>query len=149
MVPLMSAVRRLLAALFITVWVMASQHCALEAAGLWPEAGHDHGAHGPCCTTPLTGAEACAQDVCRVVEGDAVSAGLAVAKILPPSLSVEWGALAQVILPPLSSSGEELRPWIEQREQEWVSSWAFTRRAAASPRAPGETESVATPVRVA
>lgn len=122
--------RRITVVLLLAVWFAASQHCGLEAAGMWQEgAGSDHS----CCaeTTP------CAQDGCSVVEGGALRSAVCTTKVFPPALhdfvlATCLDSLAQQI------AARPTARWADEwmRGREWVPMRHFERRAAPPSRAP-------------
>lgn len=117
-----------IAAVFmLTLWMPATGHCALEAAGLFAKTCFDN------CTT----GQNCAKDGCGAVEDGAYRASADTVKVPAPSLLacvcysssrlLNLDAVrAPVILPSESFD----------RSRDWVSTWHFVRRAAPAPRAP-------------
>jgi hypothetical protein len=113
--------------LVLACWLPATEHCALEAAGIFPKQCSDG------CTSGRLGSD----DGCGTVENGAYKPSADVVKVPTPDLFVcachlclQLVALdaAREITPASSASYE--------RPQDWVSKWHFVRRAAPSPRAP-------------
>lgn len=120
---------RFVAGLVVAFWLLATQHCGLEAAGVLE-------AHAPepapvCCP----GGDAhCAHDGCELVEGGGINLS-PTAKAPQPALTLclcLLGASAEAPAPePPRVRGEEFG-----RPLEWIATWQFVQRAALSPRAP-------------
>lgn len=133
--PLLLAVnrfRRISVLLWLAVWLVATQHCVLEAAGVW-EAGHDEEASTCCPDTPLN----CEHDGCEVVEGGSVVASTSVAKVSAPEWQAVWLVLTAELVEPRALPGPlAVRPAERSRSLEWVPIRHVERRAAPAPRAP-------------
>ena len=129
----MSRVRnKLVAACLLACWLVATQHCGLESAGLF--AAHDGQveANGCCASS-----EGCANDGCEMVEEGAYRPDPATLGIVSPQLSpclwsVTWNSHVSVVelRTNVSDCGRHERPL------DWLPTWQFVRRAALSPRAP-------------
>ena len=132
----MSRLRRIFALALAALWLPATLHCDLEAAGL-DELFHclvDH--HS---TTDLDGSHAHARDACDVVEGTAFRLVSDTALVAPPALNALCACLlsfvppapALVLTPPLSGLSDRIEP-----PPEVARTWHFTARAALPSRAP-------------
>jgi len=122
--------RRILAVLLLAIWLTATQHCALEAAGILKV---QTGETIACCT-PITG---CSQDGCELVERGSISASLNSIKLPAPELQPLLVFVSLQLYFPI----EVIKPSPEfaegfERSLEWVPTWHLERRAAPSPRAP-------------
>jgi hypothetical protein len=123
---------KLFAVVVMAVWLFATQHCGLEAAGLF--AAHDEQAEDTGCCAAKGG---CENDGCATVEDGeyrpdqrslVISAPALAADLLPAG----WEAL---LAAPLPADAESV--WaLDDRPHEWVTTWQFVQRAALSPRAP-------------
>ena len=125
--------RRILALALVALWLPATLHCDLEAAGL-DELFHctvdhhtsaDH--HAPADAT---------RDACDIVEGAAVKLTAGTAVLLPPSRFACLLSFA-VPLPPLDSTPPDTG--LSERVEpppEVARTWHFTARAALPARAP-------------
>ena len=113
-------------------WLFATQHCGLEAAGLF--AGHDDLMEGrSCCTT----AGGCENDGCATVEDGAYRPDQGSLVVPAPSLTaVGWLISCDVALPKKTQSERPSRSEPFERPLDWVTTWQFVQRAALSPRAP-------------
>ena len=116
-----------LSLLLLALWLPATEHCDLEAMGLF----------GTTCSDNCTPGKQCANDHCGAVESgdyrhsvDTLKAPmpdlLACACYLCSHLVNLEAARALVILP-----GESF-----DRPRDWIATWHFVRRAAPAPRAP-------------
>ena len=116
----------LLSLLLLATWLPATEHCALEAAGLLAETCPDG-----CATTSGE------KDGCDTVENGAYKLSGNTLKIPAPDLFV--GAchfcFQQI---QLDAMGELVPPSgaLFERPTDWVSTWQFVRRAAPPSRAP-------------
>ena len=116
----------------LAFWLVATQHCGLELAGLFA-AHHDEFDAAGCCSS----SDGCATDGCATVEEGAYRLGNAAPAIASPLLnaclwSVVWN---------LNEPQRDLRADVAFRspfEQplDWLATWQFVQRAAPSPRAP-------------
>ena len=116
----------------MAVWLFATQHCGLEAAGLF--AGHDESVEGASCCSTSGG---CENDGCATVEEGAYRPDQSAFVISAPVLSVDaFLDLCDVIPPPRWQSEMQLPRDAFERPHDWVTTWQFVQRAALSPRAP-------------
>lgn len=120
-------------ALFLAaLWLPATQHCDLEAAGMLS-------AH---CDQPAgmqgTGADDhCAGDGCDVVESGGYKVSSNTAKVSAPTLAVLACLFTGDSLShPAETSAGTLLGSDHGHPVEWVPTWQFVQRAALSPRAP-------------
>ncbi|MGH7945606.1 MAG: hypothetical protein ACREF9_11420 [Opitutaceae bacterium] len=122
---------KLIAACLLAFWLIATQHCALEAAGVLD--AHSDGEAAGCCSA----ANGCATDGCATVEGGAYRPDSAPAAIAAPQLTIclflaDWNITA----PPPDILASDITAGHFERPLEWVPTWRFVQRAAPSPRAP-------------
>jgi len=114
----------------LAAWLPATEHCALEAAGLVPQTCRDD-----CSLGQRNGA-----DGCSVIEGAIYKPSTQVLKVLSPELltcachlclqMIPWDA-AQVIAPASAAAAD--------RPRKWTTAWHFVRRAAPLPGAPSRS----------
>lgn len=128
------ASRNLLTVLFsLTLWLGATQHCNLEAAGiLTPHA--ESGPENGCCAGTDDG---CAADGCESVENGAFRNGSDGATLDVPVFSC-CDFLVCLNLDPRPAEVAASSAWLTdfERPLDWVPTWQFVQRAALSPRAP-------------
>lgn len=127
----------MLSVLLLAIWLAATQHCALEAAGLLDgHAGHEA---PECCPSESDRGDACAHDGCLVVEGGSFTTANSTIKVPGPSMHACIIPLHEVLVPPIAemSQAPGLTRGIEEARG-WVPAWHFERRAAPPPRAPSE-----------
>jgi hypothetical protein len=123
---------KLFAVVVMAVWLFATQHCGLEAAGLL--AGHDESAEGSSCCSTSGG---CENDGCATVEDGAYRPDQSALVISAPVLSVDAFLVLGDISPPRQLQAElALTRDAFERPHDWVTTWQFVQRAALSPRAP-------------
>jgi len=116
--------------LLLALWLPASLHCSLEAAGWF---GMEDASHAPdaCCQA----SHQCSDDVCATIEGwllhaeGSVLTALMLAVLFFCCLSIVL-ALPRRMAPAVAAGGWEWPP-------DGVARWQFVRRAACWPRAPG------------
>lgn len=121
----MSVARRIIAVLLLSLWLPATLHCTLEAAGLEIAfVCHDH-------ETPAAAANHCADDACHAIE-DASFTVFSLTKLVgTATLSVV------ALLPePLELPADGVRPERTDVPRELQRSWQFSTRAAPPARAP-------------
>lgn len=128
----MIRLRRIAAFLLLTVWLTATQHCALEAAGFWDALGSSE--HCACCTNS---GDDCSDDGCDLIEGTSITAANCTLKIPQAELACDLAILfvreltAPAELAPSADVSDPL-----DRPLNWVASWDFSRRTAPPSRAP-------------
>lgn len=113
---------------FVAVWLLATQHCGLEAAGMW--GSNVHAAN--CCPN----GEGCTSDGCNVVEQGAYKPASDTLKVSTPDLFACVCLLCASTSLDLSEGLEALLPPSRERPSDWAHTWQFVQRAALSPRAP-------------
>lgn len=126
--------RRLTALVLLAFWLVATQHCALEAAGLFAShAGEETAATGCCATTT----DGCAADGCETVEGSFYRVDSGSLKVATPDLSACLCLLSLefALLPPATELSPTAVHWLDAAD-DWVPAWRFERRAAAPAHAP-------------
>jgi len=117
--------RNLTALFLLGLWLPATQHCDLEAAGLLAGFG--------CCG----GQDDCAQDDCAVVENGHFKSGAGILKVPVPlvtllRLEASFPALGVSIgMVPASPAWST-----DVTADDWLPHWQFARRAAPWPGAP-------------
>jgi hypothetical protein len=122
--PSMRRLSIFISVLFLAIWLPATEHCNLEAAGfIAKQCSDDCGQAG--------------SDGCNLVESGFYKSAPQVAKVSAPSLLAIAPFLCLEILPSL----EAVEPLIGlteslDRPRNWVTSWQFVRRAAPLSRAP-------------
>lgn len=117
--------------LALTVWLGASQHCNLEALGVFD---HQAEAGGACCPGSEHG---CSADGCKVVESGNYRLSEAKALVALPALLECCCYLCHVLvaLPAGAALAVKVRVAVGQMKP-WVPAWHFERRAVAVPGAP-------------
>lgn len=127
-----SHLRRITGFLLLAIWLAATQHCGLEAAGLL--ANHSEDGSVPFC---CSNSGPCTQDGCTMVERGSFTPSNATVKVPTPLLNECVCLLCTHLVIPVAASEPALE--FEQGVGEplgWVPTWHFARRAAQPPRAP-------------
>jgi hypothetical protein len=125
LLPRVPALRRLVAVLLLSLWLPATLHCALEAAGLEIAlVCHDH-------ATQSASANHCEDDACHAIEGEAYTA-VALTKLVG---DVSFSIVA-VLPEPLELHPAGISPESTDVPRELRPSWQFSTRAAPPARAP-------------
>lgn len=120
LVPLFS----LLLAVF---WLPATEHCALEAMGLF----------GNTCADNCAPGQPCSKDDCGTVESGAYKPSVDTLKAPLPDLLACVCFLCSHLIQSDAARAPAILPGESfDRPRDWVSTWHFVRRAAPSPRAP-------------
>jgi hypothetical protein len=118
---------KIMALSLIAIWLPATQHCALAAAGVFPKT----------CDHDCAKGESGTQDGCGTVEDGAYKPSLDWVKVPAPALFATvghlWAVLPQVG-PPCATVISPRESF--DRPRDWVSTWQFARRAAPPARAP-------------
>lgn len=128
----MQRLRPILALFVAALWLAATQHCGLEAAGVLAQ----HCEQGSGSNSRGCAGSDCAVDGCKTVEDGSYRSSTAVVKIAPPVSTVcaclicIRAAVANLQFEPIVRAAEFSRPL------DWVASWQFERRAALPPGAP-------------
>lgn len=121
----MQRLRTIVAIVMAWLWLPATQHCGLEAAGVLTARCEHLGA---------VGCGHCAPDGCNAVESGSYKIGNGTPKVLPPQLAA--CVCLNATAPVLVSEAAVFSRSYEERPLEWVPSWQFARRAALLPGAP-------------
>ena len=122
--------RRFSALLLLAVWLTATQHCALEAAGL---GGSETEKGSNCCAQ----GHACSYDGCETVERGSAPSLTSVVKVPTPNLDFCVCVLYVHVVAPIVTEDSFGKFTVStERSPDWGPPWQFTRRAAQSPRAP-------------
>ena len=123
----MTAFRRLLALALLTLWVPATQHCSLEAAGLFPDACGDDG-----CAP----GELCSDDGCGTLESVPFKTPVMLVKAPAPYLQECLCCRHETVI--ASAEDDLIHAASERRDRprDWVPEWHFVRRTAPPTRAP-------------
>lgn len=125
--------RKLIAACLLALWLVATQHCGLEALGLFAEHAETVADTG-CCA----GSDQCERDDCHTLENGGYRIDGASVKVAAPRLTLgdpseEWIAIPEPEpLPDINLTG------ILASALDWVPTWQFVRRAAAPAHAPDD-----------
>lgn len=118
---------KLFASLLVALWLPATLHCDLEAAGVDFLTHEDH-ASSPCRDT-------CVDDSCHAIEGTSFTKELTTPRVLPPDA---LGVIVLLLAPPPTIA--EAPPALPRRASpEWLAlhrTWSFVLRAALPARAP-------------
>lgn len=126
----MSRFRNFFGAVWVALWLLATQHCGLEAAGIFER----HAGVDPACC--IGGEPHCSHDGCDVVENGSYRSDGAT-----PVPAPQFAECFCLICCDLSASLVEIAEidlsWEHsERPLSWVPTWHFVQRAALSPRAP-------------
>lgn len=120
--------------LLVALWLVATQHCGLEASGLFAHEATAEAGAGCCSSNQTTGCEA---DGCKAVEEGQFRADTQILKATAPDLFACACRLCCDLLltPPPGDAGLAVKDrWDEAPA--WVPAWQFERRAAAPAHAP-------------
>ncbi len=122
---------KLVAVCLMAFWLWATQHCGLEAAGLF--AAHDEASEATGCCASSNG---CASDGCATVEEGDYRPDTSAMAIPAPLQILSAFLVGSDVMPPRElRDGPLLRDAFEQ-PLDWVRTWQFVQRAALPPRAP-------------
>lgn len=128
----MSPFRRIVALALLALWWPATMHCRIEVLpgtdlvackDACHEAGADH-------------ADRSAADGCDLFENGLYKAASRTVQVAPPVALLDLFLIPAPRLDPVRDEGMVLSDEQRARPREWVPTWPFARRAAASPRAP-------------
>jgi len=118
----------LIACVLAVLWLPATLHCGLEAAGLL---NHDHES----TTVDVDCADNCHKDSCAIVEDGGYKAGTRLVNIPVPDLAPIWlGAVTPIYSE--AKSAPAVSPATTDSPPELVRTWQFTARTALLPGAP-------------
>lgn len=121
---------KFLAICVLAFWLVATQHCGLEAAGVF--GAHAEEELAGCCTT----GGGCVTDECGTVEDGNYRSDNTVRAMAAPQLTVcAVLTRCRITVPPRGALPAVGRGHFEPR-LDWIPTWQFVRRAALSPRAP-------------
>ena len=120
---------RFVAVFVLAFWLLATQHCGLEAAGVFDS----HADASQCCVG--SGEEHCSHDGCELVEGGGVNVSAATKAPAPQLALLLSLACSRVKMPVLPTASRVHEPEFG-RPLDWVAKWQFVQRAALAPRAP-------------
>ena len=124
----MQRLRTIVAIVMAWLWLPATQHCGLEAAGVLT---------AQCQHAGAVGCGDCAGDGCNAVESGSYKIGNGTPKVSAPHLAVCVCLVClNAAVPVLISEAAVFSRSYEERPLEWVPSWQFARRAALLPGAP-------------
>ena len=127
----MSLSIRIIALVLAIAWMLATQHCGLEAAGMFSPCSAE-AANGGACSPD----EHCELDGCALIERGSFTPANHSIKLPPPKLlSCACVQCLQLVKALLQSQEVAPAAWLDA-PQEWVSDWNFERRTASPPRAP-------------
>ncbi|HWL17950.1 MAG TPA: hypothetical protein VNR00_20225 [Opitutus sp.] len=120
---------RIAAFLLLALWLPATQHCDLEAAGLEFSAHEGHAS--------ATCQDACKDDACRNVEGVAFPKQVGSVRVLPPPVLALCEGLRALMTPRVVAI---VTPVVEGESSDELlvlhRTWSFVHRAALPARAP-------------
>lgn len=124
--------RNIILIVLVAIWLPATQHCGLAAAGLiGAESSHDVDAG--CCQT---GDGSCAHDGCKVVESGLIKSDNETIKVPMPALAACACFLCLQLSPRFEATEPSFGVTASESPQHWVPVWQFVRRAAPLSRAP-------------
>jgi hypothetical protein len=135
----LNALRHIIALLLLALWLPATQHCGLEAAGFIAEgASHFDSQAGDEESPCGHGKSDCATDPCKIVESGTYKSALGSLKVPPPSFALcdfiqralRESTPVVVDLPAVHSADPYERP------RDCGATWHFVERAAPLSRAP-------------
>lgn len=129
---MISSTNKIIALLLLTLWLPATQHCGLEAAGVIGTEVDCHDA-GSCDTE--TEQKACDLDNCQTIEDAAYKAKQTYVQLAAP-VELVCSCCLDVISPE-TSLVSLISPARSDAPPELAPSWQFITRAAPAPRAPG------------
>ncbi len=120
---------KFVALLMLALWLPATQHCDLEAAGINFLTHEDH-ASSSC-------EDACKDDICHNVEGAAFTKEAGALRVLPPPEFTLCACLLHLVEPPLAEPQLACSPGDLSPELLVLrGTWAFVYRTALPARAP-------------
>ncbi|MCF7761324.1 MAG: hypothetical protein K9M98_12560 [Cephaloticoccus sp.] len=130
---MLTRAHKFVALLLLVLWLPATQHCGLEAAGAWVSPGDCHDTST--CESPHN-QSSCGDDNCEFLEDSAYRSSFDSLKISAPDLTVLACLCClhditpeTIVVPMISPARTDVPP-------ELALTWQFTTRAAPSPRAP-------------
>lgn len=120
----------------LAVWLLSSQHCGLEAAGIIARDtshGAPHSATLGCCPNTCN---SCSHTKCNVVESGTINRAVSHLKAPAPTVLVCACFVCLQLLAPDLAAGSTLVAADLNRPEDWMPAWQFVRRAAPLARAP-------------
>lgn len=115
----------------VVFWLLAVQHCGLEAAGIF---GQHKAVDAICCPG---GEDHCSHDGCDTVENGSYRVDSDARMIPAPQFATCVGFICwNTPVPPLEVCEGNLAKANFEHPLNWVPAWQFMQRAALSPRAP-------------
>ncbi len=127
-----SSFRHVVALVLLALWLPATQHCGLEAAGLIGADG-PHVTHEGCAGSNF---DHCTHDGCNVVESGLVKFSNESIKVPSPTSVACACLLCLQLFPPVLAIEPNLAISESVSPEHWVPVWQFVRRAAPLSRAP-------------
>ncbi len=126
---------KLVALLLLALWLPATMHCDLEAAGLDALAHGGHGDHADHGSSPCQ--NDCATDSCHTVEGYSFTKAVNPLRALPPPVLTLCSLLLLVPPAPLEPGMAAPREGADDTDLLVLHrTWSFAHRAALPARAP-------------
>lgn len=121
----------LFAVVWVALWLLATQHCGFEAAGIFEQ-------HTAVDQTCCAGGEPhCSHDGCDTVEGGSYRIDNDTPSVPAPQFAECFCLICSDLAAPLLEvSAGDLPCELVERPLNWVPTWQFVQRAALSPRAP-------------
>ena len=121
----MSRIRAIVTAVLLVLWMPATSHCALEAAGMIEQSAG--------CAT----ADGCEGDGCRVIEEGFFKQSSMTAKVPAPNLTACVCFLClQLVAPITLVSVADFSLGLPAEPQDWIVCWTFEQRSALPANAP-------------
>ena len=126
----MFVLRRFIAVALLALWLPATLHCAIEAAGIEFTAHDDHHASTSC-------KDVCTDDACHSIEGVSLNKTNSGLRACPPAIASLDNFLFNLLSPPLATDRLTVPFAHDPPEvQRLHRTWQFVRRAALPARAP-------------
>lgn len=122
---------QIVAFVLLALWMPATQHCGLEAAGL---IAADSGDKSVACCDPT--ATVCAYDSCHVIDQFAPKTANDSLQVPTPDFVACACLLCIQLLDRELSAAADVSIVATDQPMGWVPTWHFARRAAPLPRAP-------------
>jgi len=126
--PSVRLFRRICCFLLLALWLVSTQHCGLEAAGI---EFHPHTEHpSECCTST------CSNDVCDIIERGTFNQ-VTFSPRPPPPVAVLTSVFPLLVAPPMEVEEPGIAIASATPELEAITgTWRFERRSALPARAP-------------
>jgi hypothetical protein len=120
---------KIIAVVLLAVWLPATQHCDLEAAGIEFITLGDHHASSSC-------QDVCQDDACHTIEGVSYGKAASDLRVLPPPASFAFCLLSLLVAPVLMEREPVCFTGDSPEIQALHRTWQFVRRTALPARAP-------------